>query len=221
MCYYADMESDRTKQLLNNLRALYDDYQEELLFHGWHHISFVTRKALEFAQEFPAMNREYLEAAALTHDINYIVDVTSGVDDGQILRAEQLRLVGFDETEIALIEKTVHEASTENSGGNISDAAKALSDGDKLFKVLPVGPMILSARYITETKVDIRKWADRIIRDQKPLLENDVYFHTALARKKYLSWARLNLDWVEQVRYSLDDPDVQLFLDDCRKLDYI
>lgn len=215
------MESPRNKVLYENLKNTYDSHKEDLLFHGWHHITFVTRKALEFAHEFKGINREYLEAAALTHDLNYVVDTTSEVDDGRKLRIKELTTAGYSKNEINLIEKTIHDASTENSGGNISEMSKALSDADKLFKALPVGPMILSARYITETKADIRKWADRIIKDQKILLDKGVYFHTELAREKYTSWAELNLAWVQQVRDSLDDPDVQLFLDDCKELGYI
>jgi len=214
------MQSLRNQQLYDNLKVLYETYKEELLFHGWHHIAFVTRKSLEFADEFK-IDKEVLEAAALTHDLNYIVDVTSEVDDGKNLRAEELAAVGYNSEEISTIERVVHDASTENSGGNISDTAKALSDGDKLFKVLPVGPMILSARYITETKVDIKKWADRIIRDQKPLLESGIYFHTRIAKERYLAWAKLNLQWVEMVRSSLDDPDIKLFLEDCKSLGFV
>lgn len=184
-------------------------------------MSFVTRKALEFASEFPSINRELLEVSALLHDVNYIGDTTTGVDDGARMRAELLSGAGYSPEEIALIEKTVHDASTEYSGGEISDMSKALSDADKMFKVLPVGPIILTARYLTETKADIKKWADRIIREQRPLLDNDKYFYTQIAKQKYLAWAQINLQWVEQVRASIDDEDVQLFLQDCKELGFL
>lgn len=213
------MNSNRLTHLRIALIELYDS-RDDLLFHGWHHVTFVTRKSLEFAGEFK-VNIELLEAAALTHDLNYIVDTKSRVDDGEELRKRMLDEAGFNQSEIEEIENTVHYSSTEFSGGDISDASKILSDADKLFKVLPVGPMIMSARYITETKVDIKKWADRIIRDQKPLFESDKYFYTQLAKEKYLKWAKLNLEWVEMVKASLDDPDIQAFLDDCKKLGYI
>jgi len=194
--------------------------RSDLLFHGWHHITFVTCKSIEFGLEF-AIDAELLEAAALTHDLNYIVDVKSSVDDGQALRAQVLTDAGFSTEEINDIEAIVHDSSSEHSGGDISDAAKALSDADKLFKVLPVGPMILSSRYITETKGDIEKWADRIIRYQKPLLESGRYFYTESAKEKYLHWAKLNLAWVAMVQDSLQDPDIQAFLEDCKRLNYI
>lgn len=213
------MQSARNEKLYSKLKELYRSYQQELLFHGWHHITFVTRKSLEFASEL-SIDMELVEAAALTHDLNYIVDLTSEVDAGRALREQVLGECGFTPEEISNIEDTVHNSSTEFSGGDISDASKALSDADKLFKVLPVGPMIMSSRYIAETKVDIQKWADRIIRDQKPLLESDKYFYTQAARR-YLKWAQLNLEWVEMVRESLDDPDIQSFLNDCKELGYI
>lgn len=217
--YDSHMNSSRLKTLRATLKELYDS-RDDLLFHGWHHVTFVTRKSLEFAAEFE-VNIELLEAAALTHDLNYVVDVKSRVDDGKDLRIKILGDAGFNKLEIEDIEETIHNSSTEFSGGDISDASKALSDADKLFKVLPVGPMIMSARYITETKVDVKKWADRIIREQKPLFESDKYFYTYSAKEKYLKWAKLNLEWVEMVRESLDDPDIQSFLDDCKELGYI
>jgi len=213
------MSSNRVETLRATLKNLYGS-QNNLLFHGWHHITFVTRKSLEFAGEYE-LDLELLEAAALTHDLNYIVDVKSDVDAGKELRSEVLGKAGFNVVEISNIENTIHNSSTKFSDGDISDASKALSDADKLFKVLPIGPMIMSSRYITETKVDIDKWADRIIRDQKPLLESDRYFYTKSAKEKYLHWAKLNLEWVETVRNSLDDPDIQIFLDDCKELGYI
>lgn len=213
------MDSNRLGTLKAALKELYDP-RNDLLFHGWHHITFVARKSLDFAAEFD-VNVELLEAAALTHDLNYIVDVESDVDDGKGLRAQILGDAGFGNAEIAEIEDTIHNASTEFSGGDISDASKALADADKLFKVLPVGPMIMSARYITETKVDIEKWAERIIRDQKPLLKAGKYFYTHTAKEKYLKWAELNLEWVEMVKDSLDEPDIQSFLKDCKRLGFI
>jgi uncharacterized protein len=214
--------SPRNKQLHDSLKVLYRQYADTLLFHGWHHISFVTRKALEFAEDL-RVNKELIEAAALTHDLNYIADVTSDVDAGKSLRAEQHQKVGYNVEEIALIETTVHSASIQNRDENISDLAKALSDADSLFKVLPVGPMILTARFITETKTDLRKWADRILisEAQQEKLDKGIYFYTDAARKRYTAWAKLDLEWVKMVRDSLDDPDIQSFLQDCKKLGFI
>lgn len=210
----------RNRQLTRNLQALYESYTDTLLFHGWHHIRFVARKSVEFAEELGA-DKELVEAAALVHDVNYLADTTSGVDAGAVLRAEQLQKAGYDAEEIAAIENVVHTASVGYRDANISDMAKALSDADSLFKVLPVGPMILSSRFITETKTDLREWAERIIREQQPLLDNDIYFYTQIARDRYLEWAKLNLEWVAMVQRSLDDPDIKLFLEDCKSLGYL
>ncbi len=210
----------RNEQLTQNLKALYESSTEALLFHGWHHVQFVVRKSVEFAEELK-VDRELAKAAALTHDLNYLIDTKSTVDTGAALRAQQLAKVGYDEAEIAIIEEAVHSASTEHRSASIATLAKALSDADALFKVLPVGPMILSARFITETKTDLRKWADRIMREQQPLLDSGIYFYTQTARDRYLEWARLNLEWVAMVQRSLDDPDIQLFLEDCKRLGYL
>jgi HD superfamily phosphodiesterase len=50
-----------------------------LLYHGWHHIYFVTKKTLEFCEGF-TVDTEILEAAALTHDLNYLVAPNSEPD---------------------------------------------------------------------------------------------------------------------------------------------
>jgi len=212
--------SPRNQKLRSNLEWLYQRYTDTLLFHGWHHVAFVTRKSLEFAEEL-GVNKELVEAAALTHDLNYISDVTSNVDAGRTLREEQLSTVGYSAEDIALIEQTVHTASVENRDADISDMAKALSDADSLFKVMPVGLIVLSARFITETKVDLRKWADKIMRDQQPLLDKGIYFYTKTANDRYLEWAKVDLAAVASIQQSLDDPDIQEFLEDCKKLGYL
>jgi uncharacterized protein len=210
----------RNEQLRSSLKELYGRYTDTLLFHGWHHVDFVARKAVEFADELN-VDTELVEAMALVHDLNYIADVTSGVDAGRELRAEYLATVGYSTDEITLIEETVHAASIENRDADISDLAKALSDADSLFKVMPVGPIILSARYITETKVDLRKWADKIMRDQQPLLDKGIYFYTKTANEKYLDWVKVDLALVASIQKSLDDPDIQAFLRGCKELGFI
>jgi uncharacterized protein len=212
--------AQRTKQLHNTLEAVYQDYQDTLLFHGWHHITFVARKSLEFADELD-VDKELVAAAALVHDLNYIVDAKSLVDAGRDLRTKYLAGAGFASNEIEHIETIVHTASTEHRNATISDEAKALSDADALFKVLPVGPLILSSRFITETGTDIRKWADRIIREQQPLLDQGTFFYTDTAKQRYLEWAEVNLHLVRIIQNSFDDPDIQLFLADCKNLGFL
>lgn len=57
---------DHLRQILANT---YAPLNQDLLFHGCHHIDFVTRKALEFAPELRA-DPELVEVAALVHDVN-------------------------------------------------------------------------------------------------------------------------------------------------------
>ena len=78
--------------------------------------------------------------------------------------------------------------------------------------------MIFSSRYIAETGVDLQKWSSRIIDEQIPLLENDEYFYSQTARQKYLPWAKQNLDLVKAIHNSLDDPDMQALIENCREI---
>lgn len=214
-------QTQRTQQLRNDLEKLYMRHKEELLFHGWHHISFVARKSVEFAEELH-VDKELVEAAALTHDLNYIVDTHSeGPEKGTELQTKYLSQAGFSEDEIAKIHAVVLEEHIGTRNASISDEAKALADADCLFKVMPLTPVLFSSKFITETKVDIRYWAERIIREQKPLLEQGIYFYTESAKKKYLAWAKTDLQLVEQVLEALDDPAVQEMLDIAYKLKVI
>lgn len=105
------------------------------------------------------------------------------------------------------------EEHTATRNANISHAAKALSDADSLFKVMPLTPIIFSSHYIVENKVDIQKWADKIISEQSPLMEQGIYFYTKAANEKYLKWAKTDLELVKQVKESLDDPAIKEMLE--------
>ena len=207
----------RTELLRALMFELYARHNSKLLAHGWHHVEFVTRKSLEFAVEL-GVSEETVEAAALTHDLNYVVDPKSHVEAGQSLRQEYLSKCRFSDTEILQIESAVQEASTKNRHEGISEEAKALADADSLFKVLPISPIVFSGRFIEETGVSIEVWADTITRQQGPLLDQGEYFYTKTAKKRYGDWARLNLELVETIRGSLSDPDVQELLRSMKRL---
>jgi uncharacterized protein len=210
-------QTERTAKLATQLEELYGSYKDTLLFHGWHHIYFVARKSVEFASEFN-VDKEIIEAAALTHDLNYIVDTTTtGPEAGTKLREKYLSQAGFSNDEISEINAIILEEHVAYRHANISDAAKVLSDADSLFKVMPLNPVLFSSKFITETKIDLRAWATRIIKEQKPLLDEGIYFYTDIAKRKYLAWAETDLQLVAQVLESLDDPDIQEMLDIARK----
>lgn len=199
--------SERTRSLTQALKSLYDLHNDRLPAHGWHHIEFVTHKALEFAAELGA-DGEMVEAAALVHDLNYLADPTSPVEEGSVLRAEYLQPSGFDRADISRIELIVRDAAVKNRHPNISIEAKALADGESLYKVLPITPVVFSGKFIAETGTSLEQWANTIVRQQKPLLESDAYFYTPTARAKYRDWARLNLELIQAILDSLDDPDI-------------
>lgn len=211
----------RTAALAAQLQELYKERRGELLFHGWHHIYFVAVKAVEFAEEL-GVDKEIIEAAALTHDLNYLVDTRSGPELGAALREKYLNTNGFSKEEIEQVEAIVlEEYIATRGGGEISNEAKVLSDADSLFKVMPLNPVLFSSKFITETHTDLREWAERIIRQQKPLLAQGIYFYTATAKRKYLAWAETDLKLVEQVLEALDDPTIVEMLAIARELDVL
>ena len=214
------MLTARTTTLATNLEKIYEERSADLLFHGWHHIFLAAKKIVVFAEEL-GVDKELAEATALVHDLNYIVEVNSEPEVAEEMRADYLREAGFSDAEVSTIEEAIMESHTARRHANISDLAKALADADNIFKVMPVTPMLFSSHYITENKVDLHKWAAKIIAEQKPLLDQDIYFYTKTAKEKYDEWAKVNLRLVEQIQEALTDPDIVETLDIARRLKVI
>ena len=78
-----------------------------------------------------------------------------------------------------------------------------------LFKSLPITPIIFAHKYLLENKIDIYQLTDNVIKEQKDLVDNGVYFYTEIAKRKYLIWAKTNLALWSNVEESLSDQDVQ------------
>ena len=100
----------------------------------------------------------------------------------------------------------------------MSEESNALVDTDTLFKALPTTPILFASKFITQNKYDIRKLANKIIDEQKPLMDNDTYFYTKLAKEKYLKWARVNLTMWENVLEALEDSDINEMLKSAKDL---
>jgi len=203
--------------LRERLQKIYHEKNSDLPFHGWHHITFVTKKAIAFANSIDA-NIFLVESAALVHDLNYVVRPNSESVDGKELRQKILFEIGYTQEEIDTIEVIIQESSTEVRDENISNEGKALSDADTLFKSLPLTPVIFASKYMTENKINIHQLVRKIISEQSPLLERGIYFYTELAKEKYLNWAKLNLDLWNRVNEALMDEDVKEMLDTAKKL---
>lgn len=203
------MENSESKinKLKEALRLLYLEHKDNLLFHGWHHVDFVRKKAMEFARAIEA-NVFLVESAALVHDLNYIVETNSEPEMGKDLRSNYLSEAGYSAEEISQIENIVMEADIGNRTGTLSKEGMALSDADTLFKSLPTTPILFAGRYIDQNKIDIAKLADKICSEQKKLMEQGIYFYTDLAKQKYIKWAETNLALWSNVNEALKDEDV-------------
>ena len=164
--------------LVNNLREeikeLYRQHKY-LLFHGWHHIYFVTEHAKRFAGMIDA-DVHLVEAAALVHDLNYIVEKNSKPEAAQEMRSDVLSSAGFSQGLIDRIESMINEAHTGSRSKTISPEGMALSDADTLFKALPLTPILFAGKYVQETGTNINELAEKIVSEQRPLLDQDIYF---------------------------------------------
>lgn len=203
------MNNEKKLQELNDyLKEVYYEKKGELLFHGWHHINFVRKKSKVFAQEL-GVDTFIVESSALVHDLNYIVEKNSQANTGKELRKEILKKCNYTNEEIVKIEKIVDEEEISTRDENISNEAKALSDADTLFKCLPFTPLLFSSKYLSETGIDIKKLSEKIISEQKPLMERGIYFYTKYANKHYLKWAKTNLELWNNLEESFEDSDME------------
>jgi len=206
------MTTPRSQSLHKLVFELYAKHKESLLFHGWHHINFVTNKAREFANLIEA-NVEIVECAALVHDINYIVELNSEPIAGQKLRSELLAEVGFDDGEIQHIESIINESHTANRTAEISNEGKALSDADTLFKAIPTTPIFFSSKYVLENNINIARLANKIVTEQRPLIDQDIYFYIPQVKAKYNAWALSAIQLWENMIEALQDKDIIELLD--------
>lgn len=182
-------------------------FWRRVTFHGWPHVSFVAKNARKFATELKA-NPAIAEIAGLVHDVNYLVAARSDASEGSRLRAKILRDAGLDSHSISIIEDVVIAAETHSRGPSISREAMALSDADTLFKALPITPVVLAPLYIRETGGSIRELAEKIVNEQVPLRDEEIYFYSESAKKRYESWGDANLRLWSCILESLDDPSV-------------
>jgi uncharacterized protein len=201
----------RGADLERSVQKLYADAGDSLPFHGWHHVSFVTTKAVEFALERDA-DPATVKTAALLHDLNYLVRKNSDPEAGRALRQTLLKRAGYADDEISRVEEIISEAHTATRTADISREGSALSDADTLFKALPMTPVVFSHWYLTENGIGLRELGRKILDEQVPLLSQGIYFYDPTLRERYLPWVRANIELWRQIMTSLDDPDVLALL---------
>lgn len=136
--------------IYTRVKALYAAH-EHLPFHGWHHINFVYKKSALFAQDLGA-NILMSQASALVHDLNYLSKkgIYTKAIAGKDLRHSILAECALPEDTISQIESIVNSAEMGSAYDQMSLEAKALSDADTLFKVLPITPVILASAFIKD-----------------------------------------------------------------------
>ncbi len=183
----------------------------KLPFHGWHHVSFVRDKAVEFAA-LNGSDVSVVETAALVHDVNYLVRRNSAAAAGSGLRRAILAGAGLGAALVEQIDALVDEAEMKTRGRGISLAAQALSDADTLFKALPVTPVVLAHKYLAENGVSLRELAEKIVGEQRDAHDCGYYFYSPAAAAAYSRWATANLELWSCIKESLDDPIVERLL---------
>jgi uncharacterized protein len=193
------------------VRQLCVKYAVRLPFHGWHHVDFVRTKAVEFAGHNGA-EKSMVETAALVHDVNYLVLRNSPAAAGQDLRLGILADAGVRRRTARWVDEIIDEAEMAARGRDISVEAQALSDADTLFKALPVTPVVLAHRYLSENGVSLRELADKIVGEQCQVHDEGYYFYNPVAAAAYSRWAVANLELWQCIKESLDDPTVEQLL---------
>ncbi|MFD1047704.1 HD family phosphohydrolase, partial [Kibdelosporangium lantanae] len=111
------------------------------------------------------------------------------------------------------IDAIVLEAEMSSRGADISLEAQALSDADTLFKALPVTPVMLAHKYLSENGVTLRELAHKIVGEQRGPHDAGFYFYNPDAKRMYSHWAAANLDLWQCIVESLDDASVNELLE--------
>jgi uncharacterized protein len=193
--------------LARAVHALCRRHAERLPFHGWHHVCFVRTKAAGFARHNGA-DIPVVEAAALVHDVNYLIRRNSPAAAGSRLRLDLLIASGVTADVAARIDHIVDEAEMTTRGPHISLEAQALSDADTLFKALPITPVMLAHRYLTENGITLRELANKIVGEQRGPHDEGYYFYNPAAAETYSRWAMANLELWQCIQEAVDDPAV-------------
>lgn len=205
--------SDQLQTLYHAVKELYASV-DDLPFHGWHHIEFVYAKTAIFADDLGA-DKNLAQAAALVHDLNYLAkrNEWSHPEAGQEMREEILQNCGFSAAVTGLIENIVLTGEMGRGGEHMTLEAKALSDADCLFKILPTTPVMFSSRYIGQLNRSLRKLATRVVTEQDQPVHQDQFFYSQKAKRDYMGWAKINLSLWQAVQESLNDPDIVKMLE--------
>jgi uncharacterized protein len=211
--FCAELTHKVISELEDVLARLYETFTSGLPFHGWHHVQFVRSRAVSYAEK-NGSNVLIVEAAALVHDLNYMVKRNSRIGAGEGLRREILEDLQVSNSDIVWIEQIIRESEIEVRDETASREAQALSDADTLFKALPVTPVILANLYMKETGKTLAELCDHILDNQIPLLECGIYFYDPDTRMQYKEWTEANLRLWQAIRESLHDPIVQAVVAD-------
>ncbi|MBP2330057.1 uncharacterized protein JOF56_010442 [Kibdelosporangium banguiense] len=199
-------------QVERRVRRLCQRFAANLPFHGWHHVHFVRTKAGAFARA-NGSDPAVVETAALVHDLNYIVKRNSDAAEGREIRMRILAAAGVAEPVAEWIDDIVVEAEISTRHRDISKEAQALSDADTLFKALPVTPVMLAHRYLSENGITLGQLANKIVGEQRGKHDEGFYFYSPQAKAMYSHWASANLELWQCVVEALDDPSVGELLD--------
>lgn len=195
------------EQLDARVREMFTTESDVVPFHSWSHTQFVRSKAVQFAQQRRAQVW-LVEAAALVHDLNYLVESNSTPLSGTTIRAEVLRECGFARSDIQRIERIIACAHTAWRGRQVDVETACLSDADTLYKALPITPVLFSHRYLSENGISLSELARKIVVEQAHKLEDDYYFYDPELTERYGRWAAANLQLWQAVLESIEDPDV-------------
>lgn len=197
----------RVEKLARHVQQLLESRAESVPFHGWPHTDFVRAKAAEFATGRGA-DVPLVEAAALVHDLNYLVAPNSPPSAGRDMRVKLLRRCDFDQTEIDRIERIIAAAHMEDRQKHVDLETACLSDADTLYKTLPITPVLYAHRYLAENGMALGELAKKIVEEQVHKLDADFYFYDPALMERYRPWAEANLGLWKEIDKAMKDPAI-------------
>ncbi len=196
---------EQLEQVHHLVERHYRGHRDLVPFHGWPHIRFVATKARAFSRGRDA-DPCLVVAAALVYGLDHLAVRGSG-RCGAELRGRLLTASGVDRQAVDRIGRIVTEARTAHGQPVLRFVeAEILCDADTLFKALPVTPVAVSHRYLTENGLALRELAEIIVAEQRPLLEEGIAFYDPAVDDQYAEWADANLPLWSHVLDAFDGP---------------
>lgn len=174
--------------------------------HGYPHVERVRRLALSIASNYPGVDMEVVEVAALLHDIGRNAPPTEGDHAARSARVAKVLLeaLGLPAGKVELVVEAISTHSYSRGKEPVSTEAKILSDADKLDALGAVG----IARVLMYSGALGRSLEDSIAHFKSKILRLPELMKTEVGREEAERRARIVREFVKALEEELGLPQL-------------